>query len=176
MKRICIVPVAIVAMTLAGCGASGVAEPNKPSGNSGPSAEGGKYVLAEEPKGGQDVIEARESVKDGDDVVVVGRIGGDEPWNEAFAAFNIVDTSLKACSDIPGDMCDTPWDYCCERDKLATSSTFVKVVDDEGNVVKGHAKKLLGAKELQTVVVTGKAKRDDAGNLTILAKGVYIRR
>jgi hypothetical protein len=51
----------------------------------------------------------------------------------------------------------------------------VKVVDAEGNVVKSDAKSLLGAKELQTVVVSGKAKRDEAGNLTILAKGVYIK-
>jgi hypothetical protein len=33
----------------------------------------------------------------------------------------------------------------------------------------------LGAKELSTVVVKGKAKRDDAGNLTVLASGVYVR-
>ena len=37
------------------------------------------------------------------------------------------------------------------------------------------ARELLNVKELTTVVVTGKAQRDDAGNLTILATGVYVK-
>jgi hypothetical protein len=37
------------------------------------------------------------------------------------------------------------------------------------------ARELLGVKELQTVVVKGKAKRDEQGNLTVLASGVYPR-
>jgi hypothetical protein len=107
----------------------------------------------------------------------VGRIGGDEnPWIDGRAAFSIVDGSLKACSDIPGDKCEKPWDYCCETHKLPTSTALIKVVDEDGSLVKVDAKVLLGLKELSTVVVKGKAKRDDAGNLTVLATGVYVKK
>ena len=43
-------------------------------------------------------------------------------------------------------------------------------------MVKEDARKLLDVKELSTVVVQGKAQRDDAGNLTVLATGVYVKK
>ena len=139
--------------------------------------DGSKYLLGEEAAGATDVIQVREAAEDGDEVVVVGRIGGSEnPWIEGRAAFSIVDVSLKACSDIEGDNCPIPWDYCCETTLLPTSTALVKVVDEKGDLVKSDARELLKLKELQTVVVKGKAQRDDAGNLTVLASGVYVRR
>ena len=42
--------------------------------------------------------------------------------------------------------------------------------------MKEDARKLLDVKELSTVVVQGKAQRDDAGNLTVLATGVYVKK
>lgn len=41
--------------------------------------------------------------------------------------------------------------------------------------MEADARELLKVKELSTVVVKGKAQRDDAGNLTILASGVYVK-
>lgn len=148
------------------------------SSTSAASADGSKYLLNEEPDGAQDVIKVRKAARDGDDVVIVGRIGGRlNPWIENRAAFFIVDGSLKACSDIEGDNCKTPWDYCCETSKRKTSSSvLVKVVDESGDVVKTDAKQLLMVKELSTVIVTGKANRNDAGNLTVLATGVYVKK
>ena len=37
------------------------------------------------------------------------------------------------------------------------------------------ARELLHVKELFTVVVQGTTQRDDAGNLTVLASGVYVK-
>ncbi|MEX0718535.1 MAG: hypothetical protein WD066_18225 [Planctomycetaceae bacterium] len=140
------------------------------------NADRAEFVLADEPDGANDVIAARESSSDGDDVVVVGRIGGSEnPWVEGRAAFSIVDRSLQACSDIPGDACSMPWDYCCETDKLPKATALVKFVDADGQLVKSDARELLGLKELQTVVVRGKSHRDESGNLTVLANGVFVR-
>ena len=51
-----------------------------------------------------------------------------------------------------------------------------KVVDEDGSLVKADAKGLLDVKELSTVVIKGKAQRDDAGNLTVLASGVYVKK
>ena len=46
----------------------------------------------------------------------------------------------------------------------------MKIVDASGKPVATDARKLLGVKELQTVVVRGTAKRDEAGNLTVLGE------
>src|SRR4029078_4558473 len=81
------------------------------------SAVHDKYIVTEEPKDAQTVLDTREKAKDKDDVVVVGRIGGRKnPWVKGAAAFSIVDPSLKACNERPGDTCHTPWDYCCQDD------------------------------------------------------------
>lgn len=140
-----------------------------------PSAEGAKYLLSASPEGAQDVILMREEAADDQEVVVIGRIGGSRtPWIDGRAAFSVVDRSLAACSDIPGDNCPTPWDYCCETDKLPAATTLVKFVDAEGNLLATDARELFGLEELQTVVVKGKAQRDEAGNVTILASEIYV--
>lgn len=144
---------------------------------SAPAVDTTKLLLTTEPAGASDVINVRESASDGDHVVITGRIGGGEnPWIEGRAAFSLVDGSLKACSDIPGDQCKKPWDYCCVTDKIPTSTALVKIVDENGKLVKADARKLLGVKELSTVVIKGTAQRDDAGNLTVLANGVYVKK
>jgi hypothetical protein len=142
---------------------------------SGPSAEGRKFVLAAAPEGAQQVIAARADVAADAEVVVVGRIGGStQPFVDGMAAFSIVDSSLKACSDIPGDTCPTPWDYCCEAG-LPKARMLVKFVDDGGEVVTSDARTLLGVAELQTVYVRGKAQRDADGNLSLLASQIYVQ-
>src|SRR5262249_26287965 len=139
------------------------------------SADGAKYLLAAEPGDAVGVREARQKTKDGDDVVIVGRIGGrKDPWGSGQASFSIIDTSFVPCSEKEGDDCDTPWDYCCDDpNELHAAMANVKVVDAGGGVVQTPARELLGVKELQTVVVRGKVKRDDKGNLTVLAAGLY---
>ena len=141
------------------------------------AVDGSNFMLDEEPDGATDVIRVREEANDGDEVVLVGRIGGSvNPWVDGRAAFSIVDGSLRACSDIPGDDCTEPWDYCCETDRLPSSTALIKIVDDRGELVKTDARQLLDVKELSTVVIKGSAQRDDAGNLTILASGVYLKK
>mgnify|MGYP001455138338 CR=1 FL=1 len=107
--------------------------------------------------------------------MVVGRIGGSaNPWIENRAAFSIVDRSLKACSDIPGDSCPIPWDYCCDPN-VAASRTLVEVVDKNGETVAEDARRLLSITELQTVVVKGTARRDTDGNVTLIATGIFVQ-
>ncbi len=173
MKRLVshLMAITLFATAFAGC----TQDQTAPEVSSATSA-GSKFLLSAEPQGAEDVIKVRENAGDEEDVVIVGRIGGSEnPWIEGRAAFSIVDPSLKACSDIPGDGCPKPWDYCCETDKLPTATALVKFVDEQGNLIEGDARELLNVKELQTVVIRGKAIRDDAGNLTILANGLFVR-
>ncbi len=160
-------------MTWMGCG-----QAPAPSVSVSPVASkaGARYLLAAEPQAAKSILQVREESKQGDDVVLVGRIGGDvNPWVEGRAAFSLVDLSAKACSDIPGDNCPTPWDYCCETDKLVKGKTLIKLVGDDGQPVATDARELLGVKELDTLVVQGKAQRDDSGNLTILASKIFVR-
>lgn len=100
---------ALLAASLLVAGCSNPAEPVA-------SYDGAKFVLSAAPEGGKHVTAAREAFKDGDDVVVIGRIGGsNDPWVNGRAAFSIVDPSLLACSDEKEEgedcSCKTPWDY-----------------------------------------------------------------
>jgi hypothetical protein len=146
--------------------------------NSASAVDGSKYLLDTEPEDVKGVIKVREEAKDQDDVVIVGRIGGSEvPWIEGMAAFTIVDPLTKHCGELGDDGCPKPWDFCWgDRKKLSSSTALIKVVDENGSPVKADARGLLNVKELTTVVVKGKAQRDDAGNLTILATGVYVKK
>jgi len=140
------------------------------------ATEASNYVLKEEPQDAQDVKTVRQKGKNGEEVVVVGRIGGRaNPWIKGAAAFSIVDSSLKSCDQIPGDNCPTPWDYCCESD-LGKSTLLITFVDDDGKIVKKDSRELLAVKELQTVVVTGKVKLDKANNVSILASKVFVKK
>lgn len=176
MKSQTVFSMFVVALFAIGCGDSTQPSATSTDQDQSPTIDGSKYVLTEEPEDAATVIEAREQTQDGDDVVLLGRIGGSsDPWIEGRAAFSIVDPTLKACSDIPGDECEKPWDYCCETNRLPASTAFVRFVDQDGKPVKTDARKLLAVRELQTVIVRGKAERDDAGNLTVLASAIFIR-
>ena len=158
-----------LAVVLAGCGQAGSNSQTTES----PAAANSAYLLGERPADVQPVADVRKAAEDGGEVVIIGRIGGGaNPWVEGRAAFTIVDPKLEPCQ--PGEGCPTPWDYCCSTDQLPENKALVKIVDAAGDTVEQDAKSLLGVKELQTVVVKGKAKRDEKGNLTVLATGVFI--
>lgn len=101
--------------TFAGCAKEGSSpeSPNQSNSTSASLIDGSKFVLTAEPQGANDVIKVREVAKDGDEVVIQGRIGGSEnPWVEGRAAFSIVDPSLKSCAECGSHDCPKPWDYC----------------------------------------------------------------
>lgn len=171
MRLVLMFGVLSLASILVGCGGGTTALPTA----SGPSAEGAKYVLAAEPADAKGVKQLKADAKDGDEIVIEGRIGGDEkPWIDGQAAFMVVDNSLSPCS--AEEKCPTPWDYCCSLNELPGCKALVKIVDANGKTVASDAKTLLGVKELTTVVIKGKAKKDEAGNLTVLASGVFVRK
>jgi hypothetical protein len=146
------------------------------AGGGAAAPEGKHYLLAAEPAGALEVRAARADAADQATVVVVGRIGGSvDPWVAEAAAFTIVDRALTPCSERPDDTCPTPWDYCCDRNELPAATVTVQVVDQGGQLVAVDARKLLGVEPLQTVVVRGRAQRDTAGNLTVLADGLFVR-
>lgn len=153
----------LVSIFLSGCAKSPSTAPTADS----------SLLLKSKPANALNVAQAKKEVKDEQEIVLVGRIGGEEkPFVDGVAAFSIVDLSLKACA--PEEGCPTPWDYCCSTDKLPENKALVKVVDASGKTITSSAKQLLGAKELSIVTVQGRASRDEAGNLTVLASGVFV--
>lgn len=154
---------------LAGCARE---EPAETADSTPPDAA---YLAASEPAGAVGVGDARTSVKDEEDVVLVGRIGGStKPFVDGIAAFTIVDPKVPHCSAEEG--CPTPWDYCCKQNEVKDNIATIKIVDKEGTPLSKDAGKLLGVKELDMVVIQGKAQRDEDGNLSVLADQVFVKK
>ena len=151
------------------------ASPTAQSGGTNMSVDGtSQFTLSVEPADAMPVGAARESVQNDDSVTLVGTIGGSmKPFVDGLVAFTIVDPKVPYCSG--DDTCPTPWDYCCTQDQVKENIATVKFVDQEGNLVEGDARKLLNVSELSTVVVQGKAKRDEQGNLTVTANKIFVR-
>ena len=57
---------------------------------------------------------------------------------------------------------------------LPKATVLVMFVDEEGKIVKQDARELFGVKELDTLTIVGKAKRDKAGNVTVMASKVFV--
>ncbi|HMO15156.1 MAG TPA: hypothetical protein PKD64_03945 [Pirellulaceae bacterium] len=132
------------------------------------------FVMATEPAGAVPVGDARGASNDGEEVIVLGVIGGStKPFVEGMAAFTIVDPKVPYCADEEG--CPTPWDYCCEVNAVKQNIATVKFVDETGKPIAKEARELLPVKELSTVVVKGTAERDEQGNLTIAASHIFVR-
>lgn len=137
----------------------------------------GRLLLDSEPVDAQGVIDLRESLGEDSkeqEIVVVGRIGGGKPVFEPdHSLFLIVDPSAAPAHhhhDDCGDDC--PF---CSKGADEETIAYVHCVDDAGQTLSVPADQLLGLKSGQTVVISGKAKLDDAGNLVIKATGIYVR-
>lgn len=177
MKSPLYLTVAASALSLSiGCGSPASTTLESSAAATKTAVNGDKYLLAEEPDDAVGVIEARETANNGDPLVVVGRIGGsDKPWVEGRAAFMLLDASMAVVAEgtesAAGEVC---MGDCCANER-AECTTLVKVVDN-GALVAADSRQLLGLKENDFVVVRGKASKDESGNFTVLAEGVFIRR
>lgn len=160
---------ALIMMLAAGCGSH--AESPRPSTTA--ATDGRVFQLPTEPANPIGVLELRESSKDGDAVTLLGRIGGGQkPWIDGRAAFLLVDDGVApACRD---EECGDECAHCAAA--LAEATTVVKFVDEQGKVIATDAQTLLGIKDFQTVVVQGIARKDKAGNVSVVADGIYVRR
>lgn len=72
-----------------------------------------KYLLTSEPASAKGVKEIKQQAKHGDEVVVVGRVGGSKEPFTGRAAFTIVDPSFVPCNEKEEpEESPTPWDFC----------------------------------------------------------------
>jgi hypothetical protein len=167
---------ALLALITAGCGQQAQGPETTNLGAADLAIYQARFVLPEEPDGAVGVLTARESSKTDDAVVVVGRIGGTAtPWIEGRAAFVMADAStLTESAEHCEEGCTK--ECCAHLKELKGFTALVKVIDEQGRPLPVGARELLSVTEHDMVVVRGRAQRDDGGNLTILADGVYVRR
>lgn len=128
------------------------------------------------PDGAVDVSKAVSAAKEGETVVVRGRIGGKrEPFVEGRAIFTMGDMVLTPCNERPGDECKWPWDFCCEDGKGKVAS--VQIADADGMVLKRNIEGEHAVLPLSTVVVEGKvAPGSDGTNLVINATHIFVEK
>jgi len=133
------------------------------------------FFVASPPPTPKPVAEVVASAKDGDSVVVTGRVGGAKKvFVDDYAAFTIVDAKLAPCGTNNMDECETPWDYCCASPEvIAANAVSVELVTD-GKLLKANPRGFHGLDLLTTVVVEGKVARDAAGNVRVLATGLHV--
>ncbi len=102
-------------LMVAGLLVLGCSKSNSPSGSPKDrqdATDQEKYLLATEPEDPRPVLDVRKKSKDGEEVVIVGRVGGSkEPLGKDRAYFTIVDPSLKDCKENGEEDCATPWAY-----------------------------------------------------------------
>src|SRR5688572_29285562 len=104
---------AVGAFTVVGCDdtTSDKSSPASPAGANSSAAAASEalppdLVLADAPSGAKDVADVRKTAKDGDAVVVRGRVGGrEQPFTEGRASFVLMDANVKSCAEMEGDAC-----------------------------------------------------------------------
>ena len=130
-----------------------------------------QFLLPSEPASSIGVLDFKEKAKAGESVSVSGRVGGGiKPWIEGRAAFLLVDNNAP----LPSAECGPDCPHCAAE--IAASSTVVKFLDNDGKMIAIVSRQLLGIKEQEEVVVSGVAKRDEKGNVAIMASGIFIKR
>lgn len=162
------------AFTLGGCGGSPAGEASSPDAASRSSEA---WLLDAEPAGAVDVREAKSSAQEGDEIVLVGRIGGrKEPMSEGSPVFLLIDLEIPHCGQLEGDACKTPWDYCCEpRDSLVANSATVQLIEADGASSSADLS-AAGLAPLDEVVVVGTvAPRPSEDVMLVRATSIYRR-
>ncbi len=144
MRTELILSTLLIVVSLGGCGDS-----TTPAG----ADTGTSWLLAAMPAGAIPVAEAKRTAREGDQVVVRGRIGGRRhPMSPGIAVFVMMDPAIPHCKI---GACKIPWDYCCETpESITTNSATVQLVGDTGKPMPLDLEEH-GISPLDEVVVVG---------------------
>ena len=143
-----------------------------------PAVDWQSYHLTEAPAASHSIVDAKRSVRPGEQVTIRGRIGGRrDPFVAGKAAFLLTDGEHVQACDAMGDddHCSTPWDYCCEpRQKRAEAAAMVQIVDGEGFPMNETLNGVNGLAAGQNVVVVGTVAPGSNGDMYVVqAQGIY---
>jgi hypothetical protein len=137
---------------------------------------GRQFVLAEEPSEILGIVDYHEAETKPAEVSLIGRIGFKNlKWSSQSAMFLLVDPAevLEGGAHVCHDE-NCP--FCKGKKGANQSQAIVMLVGEDGQVPPIDARKLLPLEEGQTAVVSGRAEIDEAGQLVLHARGVYVRR
>ncbi len=123
------------------------------------------------PRGVKDIVA---NGKDGEAVLVAGRVGGNaDVFVPGRAAFLIADLSLKDCYDMT-DECKQPWDYCCEDPAALKTGTLAVECRGGERVLAQEVRGFHTLDHGRDVVIRGVVKRSAAGSLVLMAVGINV--
>jgi hypothetical protein len=129
------------------------------------------FLVEQEPENARGVLEVKKDGQDGEVVVVVGRVGGPNPFAKGTAAFNIVDLTLEP-SGAEGDA--DPWKFAgIDRTKLAQATLSVRFVNADNESVSQEARELFDLHPGQIVTVQGQLNRDASGVPSVAGRTLY---
>lgn len=134
------------------------------------------FVAPAAPADAKSVLDARKAATAGASVTIVGRA---KDFVNGRAAFTLIDSSLRACSDEGDpmeDSCETPWDYCCIAPEEVMAACATIEMRDGAGVIKTGVRGVSGLDHLDTVYVDGVVEKDDAGNMTVIAKSFHVKK
>lgn len=167
-----------LALALGAC-SDGAEQPSEPTSEAPAAALPDGLFVDAAPQGAKNVSDVKAAAKEGDVVVVRGRVGGPAPFVPGRAVLTVADTEkLVACSDREHDPCPKPWDYCCEsKDDIAANSATIQVVGADGRPLKVGLEGAGGIEPLSFVVVEGSVgPRHDGNVLVIDARRIHVER
>lgn len=172
MNRIVIITATTCTLiALTGCGNSSTEQSVQKESRTTIESGSPTWILTSAPDGAVSISEVKANAKEGDQIVIKGRIGGRKsPISADSPVFTIVDLQLPYCGQHDDDACGSPWDYCCETPStIASNSVTVQIMSD--NQIDPIA---AGLKPLDEVVLIGTVgARPNEQVLTIQATGVY---
>ena len=136
---------------------------------------GRQFLLAEEPGGAVSIIDYHDTDPKAEQVSLVGRVNFKAlKWSTQSAMFTLIDPTEELEG---GHVChDENCPFCKDKPGAKASRAIVMLVGNDGQVPPLDARKLLPIEDGQTAVVSGRAEIDEAGQLTVHARGIYIRR
>lgn len=162
--------IALAGLFLASCDKGSTSK--TPAGALPASSVPESFWLTTAPPGAKNVGVVRKDAKTGDTVVVNGIVGGTKrPFTDGAAAFTLVDDGVKKCTE--GE-CESPWDFCCEPPDSLSRNMVIVEFRDGAKPLKTSARGFHGLDHMKNVTVTGEAQRDEAGNVIVVAKGIYV--
>ncbi len=141
-----------------------------------------QFLLAQEPKGVEGVLDVQEAYTAPREIVLVGQIGGvANPWSPGKAAFILADpiTLSEFAASGSEHVCDEPGCKFCQRQKINQLKEGLAAVEfraKDGRVVPIDARQLFSLSDNQMVVVRGQVEVNDLGCLVVAADGLYVRR
>lgn len=155
----------LLTVLICGCGQS-APEPDLTAG-----ALSESFWRAEPPQNPVSVLEAHRLAEGLSTIAITGRVS---EFVETRAQFKLTDSSFTPCSELEGETCKTPWDYCCVAPDELAGGTVVVEFREGDRLARVSLKGFHGFDHLRRVVVEGRPKKDEAGNLTIVASGLHV--